>query len=135
MSILFAPLSLNVVRGMTWSELITIKNNDGTVVDLTGVLDIVMRVRKVINTTTALIEMSKTNGRILVISAALGQIQLLVTGDDTRDNFPSNNNLKATYPYDSVIIRPGTPQIREPGSSGKVRVKPQVTRPWELVTP
>lgn len=135
MSVSFAPLSKSVVRGMTWDDLTTLRDDDGLPVDLTGIADLVMRVRTRINTTAMLMELSITNGRLIVTDAPNGKFQILVIANDTRDLFPENGHRKAVYVYDGTIIRThGPPEEREPAIGGKVRVKPQITRTWETPT-
>lgn len=126
MSILFAPLTFRLVRGTTWLQTVNLTDrSSGDPVSLVGCA-LTMRVRRSINSSSVLMELSTTNGRLSITDAAAGQFEVLVDAADTLD-FPENRNQRARYVYDLIIDRT-SPARREPAISGKVRVDPQVTR-------
>lgn len=127
MSILFAPLNFRLVRGTTWLQTINLTDNTtGDPVDLVNCA-ITMRVRRTVEAAAVLLEVSTANGGLTITDAAAGQIELRVEADDTLTAFPQNRHQPAVYVYDLIIDR-ASPANREPGTSGKVRVDPQITR-------
>lgn len=127
MSYVFAPSTLKLVRGTTWSDVLQIQDDAGNNVNLTGYSYLLMRVRSSPASATTLLELSTDNGRLTVTTAASGIVTLLVSAEDTLD-FPINGHRKAKYVYDCLIGRGGSPEVIEPAFGGKVTVLPQITR-------
>jgi hypothetical protein len=126
MAILFAPVSLTLVRGTTWLQTIVMTDQEtGDPVDLTD-CEITLRIREYIDSEDVIMELT-TADQLTISDAAGGEVELRVEAPDTLD-FPTNNYLKAKYVYDAIIDRAGPPAQREAGISGKVTVLPQVTR-------
>lgn len=126
MSILFAPLSFRLVRGTTWLQTVNLTDrSSGEAVSLINCA-LTMRVRRSIQSSAVILELSTANGRISITDAAAGQFEVEVDAADTL-LFPENRNQRARYVYDLIIDRT-SPDRREPAISGKVRVDPQVTR-------
>lgn len=72
-----------IEQGATWDISMVFKDGDGDPVDLTGYTARMM-IRKNISDATPQLELSTTNGRI-IITAGTGGIQLLVEAEDTAD--------------------------------------------------
>lgn len=128
MALLFGPTTFRIVRGLTWAEQLILRDSADLPMNLTGAT-FIMRVRESLDATTTVLELSSTNGRLSSPTPIAGEIQILVSADDTL-LFPENGHERATYVYDLVILRAGPPQVREPVVAGRVIVLPQVTRPW-----
>lgn len=128
MGIIFASLdTINIVRGTRWNDNVTLVDQaTGEPVDLTGIEDMVMRLRRGINAPINL-EMSISNERLVLVDAAAGSIGLRVPSAVTL-TLPELGNRKAKYLYDAVIER--TPGEYEAAIKGKISVQPSVTRPW-----
>ena len=128
MSLQFARAALTMVRGLTWNDQVQLVNADTQVpVDLSGVVDATMRIRRRINSAAVLLELSTTDGRLTIEPGTDGLITIQVDADDTLD-FPINSHRRARYVYDVVLDRGGTPKVLDPATGGKVTVNPQVTR-------
>lgn len=129
MSLTFAKTSFQVQRGLTWSEEITIlQSAGGEPVDLTG-KELLMQVRRKLGDEVPVLELSSTNGELTVSEPLEGKVRLLVSADRTLD-LPLANFKRAKYLYDWILITPGAPEVREPGTSGSITVRHTVTRPW-----
>lgn len=128
MAILFGTSNLRMVRGLTWTDALQIKNVDGTIADLTSAT-FIMRVRAQIEDTSWLLELSSVNARLSSPAPLTGIVAIVVSADDTL-LLPENAHEVAVYYYDLVALRPGTPQIREALAAGVLIVFPQVTRSW-----
>ncbi len=130
MSFTFAPASFKLVRGTGWKDRFTLVDKDsGDPVNLSGIVRIIMRVRAYING-PVLAELSTIGSpaRITIVNALTGVVEINCNSAFTL-TFPANENIKATYVYDSLIER--TAGEYEPATGGKVIVLPQITRPLE----
>lgn len=137
MSFLFAsttsdgkPLTFALVRGMVWNDdFILVDQATGLPIDLTGIAGLMMRIRAAINAPGHLLELSLANNGLVIVDAAAGRVGIRVNSAATLAAFPANDHRKAKYVYDAVIER--TAGEYEPAIRGKVRVDPQITRPFE----
>lgn len=131
MAIIFAtatsdgsPITFRCVRGTRWQDTFQlVDQTSGVPIDLTGIADIHMRVRKTINS-AVLMDLQVGVG-LTITSAETGEVSIDLSSADT-NVFPANNNKRARYVYDVVIER--ETDEYEPAISGKVVVLPQVTR-------
>ena len=133
MALSFGKASFSPIRGLTWSEEITVlQGRNGPPVDLTG-KTCAMNVRTKIGAEDVVMMLDEDNGRLVVEDAENGKVRLLVTADEMLE-FPESSYRKAKYVYDAIVITPATggdAEVREPIIGGKVTVKHAVTRPWE----
>lgn len=130
MAIIFAkPDPFKIVRGTRWTDSFQLVDDATSVpIDLTGITDIVMRIRKSINSATILLELSITNTHLTLTDAATGLVSIDVLSAVT-NTFPANNNKRAGYVTDAVIERSAGEY--EPAISTKVVVYPSVSRPLD----
>lgn len=132
MAILFAtetsagsPIAFKLVRGTEWEDDFQLTDQaTGDPIDLTGVVRIVMRIRKTIGSAVVL-ELSTTDSTLVVTTALTGSVGIRVD-TATTNTFPTNNHKRAKYVYDALIER--TAGEYEPAIGGKVTVLPSVTR-------
>jgi hypothetical protein len=136
MAIIFAtetsaglPIAFTLVRGTRWEDDFQLVDQvSGNPVDLTGIVGLMIRVRK--NPGSAiLLELSVANTLLVVTNPVTGSVGIRVDSETTRD-FPENGHRKAKYLYDAVIERSAGEY--EPAISGKIVVLPQITRPWAV---
>lgn len=127
MAIIFASVpTIRIVRGTTWQDELTLVDKDsGDPVNLVGITNLLMRIRRSI-ASPILLELSLASGLTLVDDAG-GRIGISVSSADTL-TLPENGHRKTKYGYDMVIER--TAGNYEPAVSGKLSVLPQFTRPW-----
>lgn len=133
MAIIFAtatsdgsPLTFRWVRGTRAQDSFQLVDQvSGVPIDLTGETDIVMRIRTTINAPAVLLELSITNGKLVLTDAATGLVSIDLPSAVT-NTFPVNNNKRARYVYDAVIER--SVGEYEAAIQGKVVVLPSVTR-------
>lgn len=124
----FAGYSTIVPLGTTWEEawqLLQAKN--GPPVDLTG-YEARMQLRSAVTATAVALELTTENER-LVITPAEGRIRLEVSAEDVSTLSP--DNAARTFVYDVELFKPevgAVPEYVLPLFSGKVKVKPRVTR-------
>lgn len=128
MAIVFANRSFRLVRGTRWDDDTILQDEDtGAAIDLSGIADMVMRIRAGVNS-VALLELSITNGLLVIVDAAAGRFGIRVNSETTH-SLPAANNARAKYLYDVVIER--TSGEYEAAIRGKVTVLPQITRPLD----
>lgn len=128
MSYTFAPASFKFVHATVWKDQFTLIDKDsGEPVNLSGIERVIMRVRSYING-PIIAELSTTDGTLVLTDAENGVVDINCNTAFTAA-FPQNENMKASYIYDSLIER--IPNEYEPATGGKVVVLPQVTRPLE----
>lgn len=136
MAILFAtqtadgsPIAFKFVRGARWDDDFQLVDQaTGDPIDLTGVTRILMRVRTRVNASSVLMELSTTNGRLVITNAATGSVGIRINSADS-NSFPANGHRKAKYVYDAVIEL--TAGEYEPAIGGSVTVLPQTSRPLD----
>ncbi len=128
MGIVFAGLAtINMVRGTKWEDNVQLVDQaTGDPVDLTGIVGLVMRLRRGINKPFDL-ELSTANNRLVVVDAPTGLIGFRVPSAVTL-TLPELGNRKAKYAYDAIIER--TAGEYEAAIKGKISVLPSITRPW-----
>lgn len=127
MAIIFAPVAtLRLVRGTRWTDEVQILDQTtGDPVDLTGIENLVLRLRRQING-PIILELSMGNG-LNLLNPTAGLLAFDVGSAETL-TLPENGNRKAKYVYDAVIER--TPGEYEAAIAGKLSVLPCITRPW-----
>lgn len=131
MAIIFAtatsdgsPITFRCVRGTRWQDTFQLVDQaTSTPIDLTGIADIHMRVRKTINS-AVLLDLKIAAG-LTISGVETGEVSIDLSSAET-NALPANNNKRARYVYDVVIER--ETDEYEPAISGKVVVLPQVTR-------
>jgi len=120
-----AAITFKIVRGTRWQDSLALSDQQtGDPVDLTGVTDIIARVRKTMGS-AVLLELSVTNGRLSITDAVNGDVAIDVSSVDT-NTLPANNNKRARYLIDMEIQR--SADEFEAAISGKLVVLPSVTR-------
>lgn len=125
MAIRFAKANFSLVRGTKWEDDVILEDSvTGLAVNLTGITGMLMRIRKTISS-AILLELSVSNGRLIVVDAVAGRIGFRVLSAITL-TLPENSFKRAKYVYDAIIQR--TALEYEPAVGGKVTVLPQVTR-------
>lgn len=137
MAILFAtkttdgkPIGFKCVRATTWEdEFVVLDEATGNPVNLTGIDDLVMRIRTRVESPDVVMELSVSNQRLTVLDAPAGRVGLAVTTAQSLAEFPENYHRKRRYVTDALIVRPG-PEY-EPAIAGKVTVLPQITRAYQ----
>ena len=123
------PIAFTIVRGTKWNtDNVQVLDSDDEPVDLTGITDLWMRVRAKTGDTDHLLELSKTNGKLVMVNASEGIFGIRCTTADTL-SLPQNDNQKARYVFDVIIER--EPDEYEAALSSLLFVLPQVTRPNE----
>lgn len=105
-------------QGSTFERTVDIKNPDGEVFSLTG-YTARMQVRREIDSSTTLIELTTTNGR-LVINGALGRITMALTPNETA-------TLTRSGFYDLEIVQTSTGKVHKV-LRGEFRLEKEVTR-------
>lgn len=133
MAILFAtetsaglPITFKFVRGTVWEDdFQLVDQTSGDPIDLTSVVRIVMRIRAAITSATVLLELSTTDGTLVITDALTGAVGIRVDTATTK-TCPANGQRKAKYVYDAMIER--TEGEYEPAIGGKAIVLPSVTR-------
>ena len=103
--------------GSTWKRSVSIKDSAGALMNLTG-YTARMQVRRRIESTSVLIELTTTNGAITV-SPTLGRLNLVLTATQTA-------TLSQSGVYDLEIVSSGGEVTRM--LEGQFIVKPEVTR-------
>lgn len=128
MAIVFAPIAqIRIVRGTKWEDDIRLVDEaTGEPISLAGITELWMRVRDEVDG-QILLELTRTNGRLVVTDPATGVIGIRVDSITTL-TLPENDHERGDYVFDIVIER--TPDEYEAGVSGRLAVLPQVTRPW-----
>ena len=121
-------IKFTFVRGTRWDDDVQVLKNDGSPVDLSPNLEIKMRLRKQINDTDNVMELSLTNGKLVMVDASEGKFGIRCSSSDTLE-LPLNDNKAIEYVTDVIIQR--SSDEYEPALAGKVIVQPQVTRPTE----
>ena len=109
--------NFTVEQGATWSRDLTIKNPDNTVMNLTG-YSARMQVRKDVDASSPLVELSTTNGQI-VITPLLGKLTLSLSATQTA-------SLSKGGVYDLEIVSGGGEVTRV--IEGQFILKKNVTR-------
>lgn len=128
MALQFAKVKrISLIRGTRWQdEVQLVEESTGEPVDLTGVEDLVMTVRRRASG-PAVFELALGNG-LAIVNAAQGLIEFDVSSERTLE-FPDNGYRRMRYVYDALIVR--SDGEREPAFSGTLTVSPSHTRPWE----
>lgn len=121
-------LSFTLTRGLPWTDEVQLVDGDGNPISLAGITDLWMRIRSNPDNTEHILELKKTNGKLVIIDDVNGIYRIVCDDDDTL-KFPRNSSRKADYYSDSVVER--SPGIYEPGASAMVYVNPQVTKPQD----
>lgn len=109
--------NFTIEQGATWSRDLTIKNPDGTPMNLTG-FSARMQVRKDVDANTTLVELSTTNG-LITVTPLLGKLTLTLDAAST-------GSLTKGGVYDLEIISGGGEVTRI--IEGQVVLKKNVTR-------
>lgn len=107
----------------TFTETVTLRNSDGTVMNLTG-YSARAQVRREIDDTDAVFDLSSTNGKI-VLGGAAGTVQFLLANTET-DN-PEVDWDGEYWVYDMLLTAPSG--IVERMIQGAISAIPGVTRP------
>ncbi len=105
-------------QGSTFQRVIEIKDTDGTVYPLTG-YTARMQIRREIDASATILELSTTNGRI-VIYAGLGAIELKLTASET------SAMARGGY-YDLELVKTATGEVQKV-LRGEFRLEKEVTR-------
>lgn len=105
-------------QGSTFQRIIEIKDVDGVVFPLTG-YTARMQIRRDVDSTSSLMELTTANGRI-VITAALGVITITLTPDLTA-------TLTRSGVYDLEIMRTATGDVYKV-VRGEFRLEKEVTK-------
>lgn len=105
-------------QGSTFQRVIEIKDLDGTVYPLTG-YTARMQIRREIDSTTSLLELSTENGRIVIYSG-LGTIELKLSAAET-------TALTRGGYYDLEIVKTATGEVQKV-LRGEFRLEKEVTR-------
>ena len=105
-------------QGSSFERIIEIKDSDGTVFPLIG-YTARMQIRRDVDATTPLMELTTANGR-LVISGALGAITLSLTPAQTAE-------LTRSGVYDIEIVKTSTGEVHKV-LRGEFRLEKEVTR-------
>lgn len=108
---------IKIDQGSTFSLLITYKDSEQNVIDLSG-YDARMQLRRNHDDDTALIELTVTNGRI-VLGGAAGTVQLTIAAGDTAA-LPAVEGV-----YDLELV---SGSIVDKLLSGTFTIAPEVTR-------
>lgn len=129
MAIVFAPLKqIRIIRGTAWADDVQLVDQaTGAPVDLTAITSLQMRIRKSISG-PSLLALDLVDGRLVVADAEEGRIGFRVNSAGTL-SLPENRNRPAKYIFDVVIERSAGEY--EPAVTGKLKVLPSITRPWE----
>ena len=109
--------NFTVDQGSTWKRSVIIKDSAGAVLNLTG-YTARMQVRRRIESTTVLIELTTTNGAITV-TPTLGKLNFALSASQTA-------TLSQSGVYDLEIVSSGGEVTRM--LEGQFIVKPEVTR-------
>jgi hypothetical protein len=121
-------VGFTVIRGCRWQDRVLVTDQaTGEPVDLTGVLDIVMALRKKIGG-PIVDTLSMSNARITLADPAGGEFDIDVSSVDTQA-LPANNFKRTRYFTDALIQRSANEW--EPAIAGKVRVDSSITRPLD----
>ena len=105
-------------QGSSFTRIIEIKDADGDIFSLTGYTGR-MQIRRDVDATAALMELTTANGR-LSVSGALGQITLILTPAQTAE-------LTRSGVYDLEIVKTATGEVHKV-LRGEFRVEKEVTR-------
>ena len=105
-------------QGSSFTRVIEIKDADGAIFSLTGYTGR-MQIRRDVDATAALMELTTANGR-LSVSGALGQIVLNLTPAQTAE-------LTRSGVYDLEIVKTATGEVHKV-LRGEFRVEKEVTR-------
>ncbi len=105
-------------QGSTFQRVIEIKDTDGTVYPLTG-YTARMQIRREIDSTTILLELTTANGRIVIYSG-LGAIELKLSASET-------TALTRGGYYDLEIVKTSTGEVQKV-LRGEFRLEKEVTR-------
>lgn len=123
-----AKKNLELYQGSTWEQLITVTTDAAGLVpmNLTG-FQARMQLREELGSPTVVLDLNPGNGRIGVVDAPGGVIQILVSAADTAA-LPLNFEPQ-TYVYDLEVFRatPAPEYVRKV-LVGKVKCLPEVTR-------
>lgn len=127
-----ATFDMRVVRGATWEDEFTYKDSAGAAINLTG-YEARMHVREPANrygsTTTMVMELTTTNGRLRFDTAANGRLVIEVSAADTATLNPSNLKRRKLV-YALEIFRPAgaSPEYVIPLVEGKILVQGETVR-------
>lgn len=105
-------------QGSTFQRVIEIKDTDGTVFPLTG-YTARMQIRREVDATSTIIELTTENGRIVVYTS-LGAIELKLSASETA------GMARGGY-YDLEIIKTATGEVQKV-LRGEFRLEKEVTR-------
>ena len=111
-------LDLIIEQGATFDPILTWRDENGALVDVTG-YSARMQIRDTIDATTTLVDLTSAAGDI-VLGAAAGTIQIIISATDTA-LFAWEDGV-----YDLEMIEPGGAVRRL--VRGSVAVSPEVTR-------
>jgi len=112
-----ARLNLECEQGATFSRILVLKDSAGAVIDITGATAD-MQVRETVNAADVLVELSTTNGRI-VVDGPNGKLTLTISASDT-----ASLTLNGVYDLKVTFLSGTVDRILE----GEFVVDPQVTQ-------
>jgi hypothetical protein len=112
-----ARLNLECEQGATFSRILVLKDSTGAVIDITGATAD-MQVRETVNAADILVELSTTNGRI-VVDGTNGKLTLTISASDT-----ASLTLNGVYDLKVTYLSGTVDRILE----GEFVVDPQVTQ-------
>jgi hypothetical protein len=121
-----ASHTFSVYQGQTWADTITIREPDGTATNLTG-YGARMHIREDVSSTTTILELTTTNGRLVIAAPLTGQVAILVSAADMAAL--SLNYETQVWQYDLEIYRTSpSPEYVQKVLQGWVIINPEVTR-------
>lgn len=107
-----------IEQGTTFRRTLTLKDNAGALINLTGYSGR-MQIRAEVDSATVMLSMTTSNGRI-VLGGAAGTVQWYISDTDTA-------LLASDGVYDFEIVNGSTGDVTRV-LKGKVRLDPEVTR-------
>lgn len=112
-------LDLVILQGATFKRILRLTDATPAAIDLTG-STARMHIRQTIADTTALIELTESNGRATVTDAAGGEVTLLISDEDTA----ALDFAKGVYDLEIEYSDGTVDRVLE----GKVKLSKEVTR-------